>query len=120
MLEPPICEFTISNNQTSALSHFLSSQLTTVGDDGWLGIALGKLGRARTVTRGLESLDNLHRLLVSHLAKDDVLVVKPVRLDGRDEELRAVPVLMVSLLVRKRHCEWRNTHVLGPELAMDS
>ena len=42
---------------------------------------------------GLDGLDELPGLLVGHAAEDHVLVVQPVCLDRRDEELRAVRVL---------------------------
>lgn len=39
---------------------------------------------------GLETLDDLHRLVVSDLAEDNVLSIKPGGDNGGDEELRAV------------------------------
>ena len=41
---------------------------------------------------GLDGLDELPGLLVGHAAEDHVLVVQPVGLDRRDEELGAVRV----------------------------
>ena len=51
------------------------------------------LWRARARAKGLDSLDDLERLVIGHLAKDNVLAVQPARHDGRDKELRAVGVL---------------------------
>lgn len=63
-----------------------SLQLTR-GDNGGLGVVLGSTTLA---TNTLESLDNVHGLLVSDLAENDVASVEPRGDDGGDEELRAV------------------------------
>lgn len=65
---------------------------------------------------GLETLDDLQRLLVGNLSKDDVLAIQPAGDDGGDKELGAVAR---GLLVTARRVKWRRIYVLGPALAMD-
>ena len=61
-------------------------QLAAVDNGG----ALVVLDSAALRTGGLESLDDLERLGISHLTEDDVSRVKPRGDDRGDEELRAV------------------------------
>lgn len=56
-------------------------------DNGWL---LGVVDLAGTGASGLDSLDNVHGLLVSNLAENDVLAIQPGGDNGGDEELGAV------------------------------
>jgi hypothetical protein len=53
---------------------------------------LGELDGTRAGANALKSLDNLHGLVISDLAKDDVAAIEPGGDDGGDEELRAVGV----------------------------
>jgi hypothetical protein len=70
-------------------SHLLG--LTAGNNGGPLATALvGNL--AALGADGLQGLDDPHRLLVSHLAKDDVAAIKPRGDDSGNEELRAVAV----------------------------
>lgn len=62
-------------------------------DNGWL---LGVVDLAGTGASGLNSLDNVHGLLVSNLTEDDVLAIQPGGDDGGDEELGAVARKFVS------------------------
>ena len=62
-------------------------------DNGWL---LGEVDLAGAGASGLESLDNVHGLLISNLAEDDVLAIQPGGDDGGDEELGAVAETHVS------------------------
>ena len=62
--------------------------LTRVNDGGLLAVLDGSAGGAS----GLNGLDDLHGLIVSDLAEDDVAAVQPGGGDGGDEELRAVAV----------------------------
>ena len=57
------------------------------------GRSLAVLNGARLATAGLDSLDDLHGLLVSDLAEDDVAAIEPAGDDGGDEELGAVAEL---------------------------
>ncbi len=63
-------------------------ELAAVDNGGLLGVVDG----AGSGASSLESLDDLHRLLVRNLAEDDVAAVEPRGLDGGDEELGAVAV----------------------------
>jgi hypothetical protein len=56
-------------------------------DDGWL---LGVVDLAGAGAGGLDGADDVHGLVVSNLAEDDVLAVQPAGDDGGDEELGAV------------------------------
>jgi len=56
-------------------------------DDGWL---LGVVDLAGAGAGGLNGADDVHGLVVSDLAEDDVLAVQPAGDDGGDEELGAV------------------------------
>jgi len=47
---------------------------------------------AGTAASGLESIDDIQRLLVSNLAEDDVLAIEPAGDDRGNEELGAVGV----------------------------
>merc|ERR1719291_953065 len=49
-------------------------------------------GLAAARAQGLDRLDDVEALLIVHPAKDDMLVVQPLCLDGGDEELRSVGV----------------------------
>jgi hypothetical protein len=69
---------------------FLSLELTRLLD----GDASVDLARLRA--KLLDSLDDLHGLVVSNLAKDDVLAVEPRGDDGGDEKLGAVAIDVVS------------------------
>ena len=60
--------------------------LTSLGDDRVLGV----LNFSGTAASSLDSLDDLHRLLVRDFAKDDVLAVQPAGDNGGDEKLRSV------------------------------
>lgn len=51
------------------------------------------LDTTRTATDSLDRLDNLDRVGIRNLAKDDVLAVEPGGLNGGYEELRAVPMI---------------------------
>jgi len=51
------------------------------------------LDTTRTTTHSFDRLDNLDRVGICNLAKDDVLAVEPSGLNGGHEELRAVPVI---------------------------
>lgn len=62
-------------------------------DNGWL---LGEVNLAGAGASGLKSLDNVHGLLISNLAEDDVLAIQPGGDDGGDEELGAVAEMHVS------------------------
>ena len=48
------------------------------------------LDGAGSTAAGLETLDDLHRAVISDLAEDDVLSIKPGGDNGGNEELRAV------------------------------
>jgi hypothetical protein len=63
-------------------------QLTTVNDG---GLVLGVDGTAAGAS-SLKGPDNLHGLIVSDLAEDDVATVEPRGDDSGDEKLRAVGV----------------------------
>jgi hypothetical protein len=56
-------------------------------DDGRLEV---QLDLAVAGASGLERLDDLHALVISDLAKNDVLAIEPGGDDGGDEELGAV------------------------------
>jgi hypothetical protein len=63
-------------------------KLTAVNDGGLLGVGDGTgLG-----TGSLKSLDNLERLVIRQLAKDDMATIEPRSLDRGDEELGAVAI----------------------------
>lgn len=62
-------------------------------DNGWL---LGEVNLAGAGASGLESPDNVHGLLISNLAEDDVLAIQPGGDNGGDEELGAVAEMYVS------------------------
>lgn len=62
-------------------------------DNGWL---LGEVNLAGAGASGLESLDNVHGLLISDLAEDDVLAIQPGGDNGGDEKLGAVAEMNVS------------------------
>ncbi len=79
---------------TQASAHRLQS--TRVDDSG----ALVVLDSAGAGAGGLESLDNVQRLLVSDLAEYDVAAVQPGGNDGGNEELRAVAAPCVSCALR--------------------
>lgn len=89
-------------------------QLTTVNDG---GLVVGSDGTASGASL-LKGLDNLHGLLVSDLAEDDVATVEPRGDDSGDEELRAVAIIFVSQ--RSRIMNRMGAYVLGPALAMES
>lgn len=59
----------------------------TAVDDG--GLDSGSHG-TRAAAKGLEILDNLHRVGVGNLAEDDVLAVEPGGDNSGDEELGTV------------------------------
>jgi len=63
--------------------------LSSRGINGW-GLAV--LDLASVAAGSLDRLDNPHGLLISNLAKDDVLAIEPGGDDGGDEELGAVRV----------------------------
>jgi hypothetical protein len=68
-------------------------QNTAVKNGGTLAV----LDAAVAGASGLDGADNVHRLIVSNLAENDVAAVQPRGNDGRDEELGAVA--MESTLV---------------------
>ena len=89
-------------------------QLTTVNDGGLVaGVDLARAGAS-----SLKGLDNLHGLLVSDLAEDDVAAVEPRGDNSGDEELRTVAGNFVSL--NRTIIRSGSAYVLGPALAMDS
>ena len=53
---------------------------------------LVKLNLTTVITGSLDGLDNSKRLLVSDLAKDDVLAIEPAGDNGGDEELGAIAI----------------------------
>lgn len=59
---------------------------TTVDDGGLESCADLTTARAK----GLEFLDDLHAVLISNFAEDDVLAIEPRGDNGGDEELRSV------------------------------
>ena len=65
---------------------------------------LWSLDLARAAAGGLDSLDNPHRLLVGDLTEDDVLAIKPFRLDSGDEELGAVATRYVRQMGNLGQC----------------
>lgn len=93
--------------------------LARVHDGGLLAV----LDLARSAAGGLEGADDLLRLLVGDLAKDNVAAIEPLSLDGGDEELRAVAIGCISrklVLGTNIKDGSEGTHVLGPALAMES
>lgn len=89
-----------------AITAALNGGLLVVAD--LAGIAAG----------GLESLDNVHRLLVSNIAEDDVLLVEPASDNCGDEELGTVAIRAIS---RSYTYQIKmSSYVLGPALAMES
>ena len=63
-------------------------QSTAVNDGGTLAVLDATVAGAS----GLDGADNVHGLLVSNLAENDVAAVQPRGNDGRDEKLGAVAV----------------------------
>ena len=61
---------------------------TGVNDGGLLAVLDGAAAGAS----GLESLDDLHGLVIRHLAEDDVAAIEPAGLDSSNKELRAVAI----------------------------
>lgn len=80
----------------------------------WL---LAVVDLAGTGASGLESFNDVQGLLVSDLAEDDVLAIKPAGDDGSNKELGAVAVTMLARL--KMMSMRQRAHVFGPALAMD-
>ena len=70
-------------------SQRLANLQNTGGDNGGLLVVLD-LSAARASS--LESLDDVHGLIISNLAKDDVLAIEPASDDGGDEKLGAVAI----------------------------
>lgn len=89
-------------------------QLTTVDNGGTLLV----LDSTTAGAGSLKSLDNVHGLLVSDLAENDVAAVEPRGDNSGDEELRAVAGNTVSLI--EFVARSGSAYVLGPALAMDS
>lgn len=83
-------------------------------DNGWL---LGVVDLAGTGASGLKSLDNVHGLLVSNLAEDDMLAIQPGGDNGGNEELGAVAKFRVSELISE--LMGGKAYVFGPALAME-
>ena len=81
------------------------------------GGALAVLDSAAARASGLDGLDNVHGLLVSDLAEDDVATVEPRGDDGGDEELGAIAAEDVRR--DQQALRYVVTYVLGPALAMD-
>ena len=69
-------------------------QLTTVDNGGTLLV----LDSTTAGAGSLKSLDNVHGLLVSDLAENDVATVEPRGNNSGDEELRTVAGNIVSLI----------------------
>ena len=68
------------------------------------------------VTNNLDRLDHLERLVVSHLAENDVFAIEPASDDGSDEELRSVAARWdthVSILVNYYRQECRMISRVG-------
>lgn len=94
-------------------------QGTGLDDSGALAI----LDVATLRAGGLESLDNVQRSLVGHLAEDDVPTVEPRGNDRGNEELGTVAIecqLRVENTGASRVPAAGRPHVLGPALAMDN
>jgi hypothetical protein len=89
-------------------------QLTRVDNGGTLLV----LDSTAAGAGSLKSLDNVHGLLVSDLAENDVATVEPRGNNSGDEELRTVAGDIVSLIEFVVRSE--SAYVLGPALAMDS
>jgi hypothetical protein len=87
--------------------------LTRLDDRGLLAELDGAGRRANS----LEGLDNLHGLLISDLAEDDVAAIEPRGDNGGDEELGAVAVKVSEQLIEAK--KMADTYVLGPALAME-
>jgi len=81
-------------SSSSVLSYIdtglFSLVLTSILNGRWVTAVLDT---TRTTTDSFNGLDNLDRVGVCNLAKDDVLAVEPSGLNGGHEELRAVPVI---------------------------
>lgn len=90
-----------------------SLQLARLDNGGTLAVLDSAAARAS----GLNGLDNVHGLLVSDLAEDDVATVEPRGDDGGDEELGAVAAEKIRR--GQQAVRYVVTYVLGPALAMD-
>lgn len=94
--------------------------VTTAVDDGGLDSGADGTGAG---AESLNLLDDLHGLLISDLAEDDVLTIEPRGDNGGDEELGAVAVKkkreMFSYGSVDQTGYKTETYVLGPALAMD-
>lgn len=84
--------YALPNSRSSPYT-ILSCLLLTAVDDGG---ALVVLDSTAVRASCLKSPDDIHGLLVSNLAEDDVASVEPRGNDGGDEELGAVAVKRVS------------------------
>jgi hypothetical protein len=75
------------------------------------------LDLATAAASSLKSPDNIHGLLVSNLAEDDVLAIEPAGYHSGNEELRAVAIgTSCQLCFRTMFVL---AYVLGPALAME-
>ena len=78
--------------QPSHFECYMSLCLSRGGDGGRIFIA----NFAAAATRSLNRLDHFHRLLVGHLAEDDMLPIEPTCDNSGDEELRSIAKSYVS------------------------
>jgi hypothetical protein len=75
------------------------------------------LDLATAAASSLKSPDNIHGLLVSNLAEDDVLAIEPAGYHSGNEELRAVAIgTSCQLCFRTMFVL---AYVLGPALAIE-
>lgn len=82
---PPFLSSTESCQPSKTIKSCLQNSLSLTSRDNGRGLLV--LDLAGAASASLDSFDNLHRLLVCNLAKDNVLSVEPRGGGGSDEEL---------------------------------